>query len=130
MAARRTMSDYQQAGSGGIIFMGFLQAITLPLSYEQRRMSYRGIYSLIVAKVYEDKKLIEIEGVTDLIHQVKGLLDQAGEDYDPKYESHSTFSKDENKYVELLAQIFDKLSEIVTKTKLIEKITQEQEIFA
>lgn len=88
------------------------------------------MYSNIVAKIYEDEKLLKIEKVPELIQLAKDLLDQAGRDYRSEYESHSTTSDEENKYVELLALIYENLAGITAKTKLIEKVQQEQEIFA
>ena len=125
MAIRRGMSDYRQAGAGGIIFMGLLQAITFPMSYEQRKISYRGLYSAIVAKVEMDEKAKKNERIGTLIGATKLLIDQAGTDYKAYFESKETHSDLENNYTELLAQILDNLWEIAVKANLIENVTEE-----
>lgn len=134
MAIRRGMADYQQAGAGGIIFVGLLQSITLPMTYEQRRITYRGIYSAIVAKMQLDDKL---DGSTPIpalngktmdmvIGGTKLLLDQAGVDYKPSFEG-KTFGDLENAYCELLAQILDNLWVLAIQGKMIEKVMMTQE---
>ena len=125
MAIRRGMSDYRQAGAGGIIFMGLLQALTFPMDYEQRKILYRGLYSAIVAKVEMDKKAKDNERIGTLIGATKLLLDQAGTDYKAYFESKETHSKLENDYTELLAQILDKHWEICVKANLIETVTED-----
>jgi hypothetical protein len=124
------MADYQQAGAGGIIFMGLLQSITLPMSYEQRRITYRGVYSAIIAKLQLDDKqdgsipIPALNGRTldMIVGGTKLLLDQAYLDYNSSFESHSTTSKLENEYCELLAQIFDNLWLLAIQGKMIERV--------
>ena len=125
MAIRRGMSDYRQAGAGGIIFMGLLQALTFPMSYEQRKILYRGLYSSIVAKVEVDKKAKDDERIGWLISAVKLHIDQAGRDYKSYFESKDTYGELENNYAELQAQTLDKLWEIAVKANLIETVTED-----
>ena len=125
MAIRRGMSDYRQAGAGGIIFMGLLQSLTFPMSYEQRKILYRGLYSAIVAKVEVDKKVKEDKHIGMLISGVKILIDQAGTDYKSFFESKDSYGELENNYAELQAQILDKHWEIAVKANLIETVTDE-----
>ena len=129
MAIRRGMSDYRQAGAGGIIFMGLLQALTFPMSYEQRKILYRGLYSAIVAKIEVDKR-IKVDTELDarigiLISGVKLLIDQAGTDYKSFFESEDSYGELENNYAELQAQILDKHWEIAVKANLIETVTDD-----
>ena len=131
MAIRRGMSDYRQAGAGGIIFMGLLQALTFPMDYEQRKILYRGLYSAVVAKIEVDKR-IKLDTERDarigwLISSVKLLIDQAGRDYKASFESKETYDELENNYTELQGQILDHLWEISVKANLIEGLTVEQD---
>lgn len=119
------MADYRQAGAGGIIFMGLLQSLTIPMTYEQRKILYRGLYSAIVAKVEVDKKNKDDLTIGMLIGAVKLLIDQAGRDYKAHFESKDTYGELENNYTELQGQILDKLWEIAVKANLIETITDD-----
>ena len=105
--------------------MGLLQALTFPMSYEQRKILYRGLYSAIVAKVEVDKKAKDDVHIGTLIGATKLLIDQAGTDYKAYFESKETHSELENNYTELLAQILDKHWEISVKANLIEKVTED-----
>ena len=125
MAIRRGMSDYRQAGAGGIIFMGLLQALTFPMDYEQRKILYRGLYSAIVAKVEMDKKAKDNERIGTLIGATKILIDQAGRDYKSYFEDETSYGELENNYAELQAQILDKHWEIAVKANLIETVTDD-----
>lgn len=125
MTVRRGMADYRQAGAGGIIFMGLLQSLTIPMTYEQRKILYRGLYSAIVAKVEVDKKNKDDLTIGMLIGAVKLLIDQAGRDYKAHFESKDTYGELENNYTELQGQILDKLWEIAVKANLIETITDD-----
>ena len=127
MTIRKGMADYRQAGAGGIIFMGLLQAQGQEMTYEQRRILYRSLYSAIIAKIEIDQKLILEERISLLIGSCKLMLDQAGETYLASYESHQFFSKAENDYSELLAQILDQLWELSIKAKLIESVQVEMD---
>jgi hypothetical protein len=120
------MSDYQQAGAGGIIFVGLLQSITIPMSYEQRRITYRGIYSAILSKLEVDPILKDDKEIGMTIRATKILLDQAGKDYKASFEG-KTFGDLENKYCELLAQIYDNLWILAVKGKLIERVQMVQD---
>ena len=131
MAIRRGMADYRQAGAGGILFMGLLQAQGQEMTYEQRRILYRSMYSNEVAKVEMDetiKKNTELfDRISILIGSTKLLLDQARTDYRAAYEGHQTCDDAENDYSELLAQILDNLWEVAIKAKLIESVQIEME---
>jgi hypothetical protein len=126
MTVRRGMADYRQAGAGGILFMGLLQAQGQEMTYEQRRILYRAMYSTVVAKVEADDKAKKDERICMLIGATKLLLDQAGLDYKAIYEGKS-YDDAENKYAELLAQILDNLWEIAIKARLIESVQLEQD---
>ena len=128
MALRRTMADYQQAGTGGIVFMWLLQAGSLPMSYEQRRTMYRSIYSAVVAKIETMEKYKEDKDIGLIISGTFALLNQAGGDYKSRFETKATFDNLENNYAELLAQIYDQLWRLVTITGMIEKVTVEQDV--
>jgi hypothetical protein len=126
MAIRRGMADYQQAGAGGIIFVGLLQSITIPMSYEQRRITYRGIYSAILSKLEIDPIFKDDKEISMIVGATKILLDQAGKDYRASFEGKS-FDDMENKYCELLAQIYDQLWVLASKGKLIERVQMVQD---
>ena len=126
MAIRRGTSDYLQAGAGGSIWLALSQSMTLPMSYEQRRITYRCLYSAIVSKLEMDENLKEDKEIGIIVGATKILLDQAGKDYRASFEGKS-FDDLENKYCELLAQIYDHLWVLVMKGKLIEKIKLEWE---
>lgn len=134
MAIRRGMADYQQAGAGGIIFVGLMDGIVLPMSYEQRRIMYRGIYSAIVAKLELDTnikldepiKTLDGRTISTIVGATKILLDQAGRDYKPAFEG-KTFGELENKYCELLAQIYDQLWILAIQGKMIERVMVTQD---
>ena len=118
-------SDYRgPAGSGGIIYMGLREALLFPMSYEQRKILYRGLYSAMVAKIEVSKKKEDAD-IGMLIGAVKLLLDQAGTDYKAYFESKETHSELENNYSELLAQILDKHYEITEKAGLIETVIED-----
>jgi hypothetical protein len=126
MVVRRGMADYQQAGAGGIIFLTLLQSLTVEMTYEQRRITYRGAYSAIVAKLETDEKLKNDKEIGTIIGATKILLDQAGTDYRSSFEG-KTFNDLENKYCELLAQILDNLWILAIQGKLIEKVLVTQD---
>jgi len=128
MTVRRGMADYRQAGAGGILFMGLLQAQGQEMTYEQRRILYRAMYSNEVSKVEVDKKMVVDERIGLLIGSTKILLDQAGADYLSSYEGHQSWDTAENNYAELLAQILDNLWEIAIKAKLIESIIDDDKV--
>lgn len=131
MTIRRGMADYRQAGAGGILFMGLLQAQGQEMTYEQRRILYRSMYSNEVSKIEMDesiKKNQEIYSrVSIVLSSTKLLLDQAGRDYMSRYEGHNTHDSAENDYAELLAQILDNLWEVAIKGKLIESVPIEMD---
>ena len=126
MTVRRGMADYRQAGAGGIIFMGLLQAQGQEMTYEQRRILYRSLYSAVVAKIDMDDKTKKEQRISYLVKDTQKLLKQAGEDYQAPFEQ-KTYGEIENAYSELLAQILDALWEMAIRAKLIESITMEQE---
>ena len=119
-------SDYRgPAGSGGIIYMGLRESLLFPMTYEQRKILYRGLYSAMVAKIEVDKKASKDPYIGMLIAAVKLLIDQAGTDYKAYFESKETHSDLENNYTELLGQILDKLWEITEKASLIETVIED-----
>lgn len=128
MTVRKGMADYRQAGAGGILFMGLLQAQGQEMTYEQRRTLYRSMYSIEVAKLEVDSKLKDDPKMGMLIGSCKLMLDQAGTDYKSVYEGHQTYDTAENNYAELLAQILDTLWEIAIKAKLIESIIDDEKV--
>ena len=95
------------------------------MSYEQRKILYRGLYSAIVAKVEVDKKAKDDKHIGMLISGVKLLIDKAGTDYKSFFESKDSYGELENNYAELQAQILDKHWEISVKANLIETVTDE-----
>lgn len=128
-------NDYRgPAGTAGIIYMGLREALLFPMTYEQRKILYRGLYSAIVAKLYDNKKIREKNkkdpAVDLLIGAVKLLIDQAGRDYKAHFESKDTYGELENNYTELQGQILDKLWEITERTELVETITEDGVIMA
>lgn len=122
------MADYRQAGAGGILFMGLLQAQGQEMTHEMRRILYRSMYSNIVAKIDNDPKFRKDEELKEIISKTSELLIKAGEDYDPTFELLETYSQTENNFAELLAQILDHIWVLAIKAKLIESITVEQEV--
>lgn len=127
MPPRRTIGDYQAAGFGGLCFATNLNFMNLPMSYEQRLWSLEGNYWCIVAKIEDDKKYKDDTNIGVLIGATRLLLDQAGRDYNPLYESHATFNQKENDFRTLLCQIFGKVTELQGKCKMIERVQIEQE---
>ena len=132
MTIRRGMADYRQAGAGGILFMGLLQAQGQEMNYEQRKILYRSMFSNEVAKIEAIRDTLtkdteNFKRITGCIIITDSLLEQAGTDYRSSYEGHQTHDDAENKYTELLAQILDNLWEIAIRAKLIENITVEQD---
>lgn len=121
MATRRSLTDYQQAGFGGLSFATNLNFMNLPLSYEQRLWALEGLFACALAKIEDDTKYNEDREIGILIEGIRILLNQAGEDYRSRYESHETFDNIENKYRVLLTQIFSKILELQGKTKMIEQ---------
>ena len=127
MATRRSLTDYQQAGFGGLSFATNLNFMNLPLSYEQRLWALEGLFACALAKIEDDTKYKEDVEMGLLVGGIRILLDQAGEDYRSRYESHGTFDDTENKYRALLTQIFSKILELQGKTKMIERLVMTQE---
>jgi hypothetical protein len=130
MPPRRGPQDIIPPGAGGIVYLGTLDAIRAPLGYEQRKILYRGMYSLILAKIEDDEKYTKDEKIGVMVAGVKILIDKAGKDYKSQFESHTTYGDLENNYCELLAQIFDGLTQISQKCKIYEKEIIEQDVFA
>lgn len=128
MAVRRSLTDYQQAGFGGLSFATDLNFMNLPLSYEQRLWALGGLYACALAKIEDDMTFKEDADVGLLIGGIRLMLDQAGKDYKSRYETHTTFDDSENNYRTLLSQIFEKITQLQGKTKMIEKsiVTQDE----
>ena len=121
MATRRSLTDYQQAGFGGLSFATNLNFMNLPLSYEQRLWALEGLFACALAKIEDDTKYKDDKEIGLLIGGIRLLLDQAGKDYKSRYESHTSFDEIENNYRALLSQTFSKILELQGKTKMIEK---------
>lgn len=128
MAARRSMQDYQSVGFGGLAFLTHINLANTPMTYEQRWWSLDAEFWFTLAKIEEDPKYKEDPKIVMLISATRLLLEQACDDYQSHFEDHSTFGELENEYKKLLSQIMGKLTEIQGKTKIIEKVTMEQEM--
>lgn len=128
MTVRRGMADYRQAGAGGILFMGLLQAQGQEMTYEQRRILYRSLFSLESAKLEYDPSSKKDEIIIEKIKETQKLLLQAGKDYQSHYEGHQSFDQFENAYAELLAQILDNLWIIAIKAKLVENVIDDEKV--
>ena len=126
MVTRRALTDYQSVGFGGLSFGTNMNFANLPMSYEQRLWALEALYSFAVAKIEDDKKFKEDKDVGMLIAGTRLLLDQAGKDYKSQFESHDSLPDLENNYRRLLCLIFEKLTQIQGKTKMIEHVQAEQ----
>lgn len=115
-----SLSDYQSVGFGGLSFITDMNFLNVPMSYEQRLWALEGLYACAVAKIESDPKYKEDKDVGMLIGGTRIMLDQAGKDYDPLYEN-KTYGDRENTYRRLLCQIFENITEIQGKTKMIER---------
>jgi len=113
--------DFRQSGFGGLAYGTNNNILNVPMTYEQRWISLRGLYSCCLAKLEEDKKYKDDPELAGLFHDVKQLLDQGRKDYHSYFEGHESTDESENNYKELLSQIFDILTKIQAKTKMIEK---------
>jgi hypothetical protein len=127
MTARRSITDYQQAGFGGLSFATNLNFMNLPMTYEQRLWTLEGLYACALAKVENDDKYKTDADVEKLTKCLRGLLDQATKDYQSKFEDHKTNDDSENKYRRLLTMTFEKITELQGKTKMIERSIVEQD---
>lgn len=126
MAARRGLGDYQSAGFGGLSFATDMNFMNLPMRYEQRLWALEGLYACALAKIEGDANYCQDKEIGLLIGATRLLLDQAGADYKSHFESTTTFGELENNYRRLLSQIFEKITEIQGKTKMIERVVEEQ----
>lgn len=113
--------DFRQSGFGGLVYGTNNNILNVPMTYEQRWLSLRGIYSCCLAKLEEDNKYKDDEKLAVLFQKTKDLLDQGRKDYKSIFEAHESTSDLENNYKELLCQTFDLLTSIQAKTKMIEK---------
>jgi len=113
--------DFRQSGFGGLAYGTNNNILNVPMTYEQRWISLRGLYSCCLAKLEEDKKYKDNPELKKLFNDCKEKIDQANRDYKPYFEGHESIDQAENNYKELLAQIFDGLTAIQSKTKMIEK---------
>jgi len=127
MATRRSITDYQQAGFGGLSFATNLNFMNLPLSYEQRLWALEGLFACALAKIEDDVKYKDDKDMGLLVGGIRILLDQAGDDYRSRYENHESFDNMENNYRRLLTQTFSSILELQGKTKMIEKLVMTQE---
>lgn len=122
MPPRKGMtSDYQQIGFGGLAFATNLNFTNLPMTYEQRLWALEGLYAYSLAKIEDDTKYKEDRDIGMLVGAIRILLSQAGKDYQARFEDHTTMDDDENKYRTLLCQIFEKITQLQGKTKMIER---------
>jgi hypothetical protein len=128
MATRRSLVDYQAAGFGGLSFATNLNFMNLPMDYEQRLWALEGLYYCAIAKIEDDPKFKDDKEIGMIVGATRILLDQAGRDYQSKFESHETFDKSENDYRTLLCQIFGEITHLQGKTRMIERVQQEQEV--
>jgi len=127
MATRRSLTDYQQAGFGGLSFATNLNFMNLPLSYEQRLWALEGLFACALAKIEDDVKYKDDKDIGLLVGGIRILLDQAGDDYRSRYENHESFDNMENNYRRLLTQTFSSILELQGKTKMIERLVMTQE---
>ena len=127
MAARKVSADLMLAGFGGLSFMTLANFMNLPMSYEQRIWSLETIFWVAIAKIEDDPKFKDDKEISMLISGTRTLLNQVGQDYLSKYEDHKTHNEDENNYRKLVCQTFGKLTQILGKTKMIERQVMEQE---
>ena len=127
MATRRSITDYQQAGFGGLSFATNLNFMNLPLSYEQRLWALEGLFACALAKIEDDVKYKDDKDMGLLVGGIRILLDQAGDDYRSRYENHESFDNMENNYRRLLTQTFSSILELQGKTKMIEKLVVTQD---
>jgi hypothetical protein len=127
MATRRSLTDYQQAGFGGLSFATNLNFMNLPLSYEQRLWALEGLFACALAKIEDDVKYKDDKDIGLLVGGIRILLDQAGDDYRSRYENHESFDNMENNYRRLLTQTFSSILELQGKTKMIEKLVVTQD---
>ena len=127
MVARKSMQDYQSVGFGGLAFLTHINLANTPMQYEQRWWSLDAQYHFTLAKIEEDQKYKEDPEIVKLVHEIRGLLDRANTDYKSQFEGHETNNDDENNFKLLLSIIMGKLTQLQGKTKMIEKVTMEQE---
>jgi hypothetical protein len=119
---RRGMtSEYQQIGFGGLSFATNLNFANLEMSYEQRLWALEGLYAFALAKIEDDEKYKNDTDIGTLVGGIRIMLNQAGEHYLSRFEDHSTMDADENIYRTLLCQIFEKITQLQGKTKMIER---------
>lgn len=127
MATRRSLTDYQQVGFGGLSFATNLNFMNLPMSYEQRLWALEGLYACALAKIEDDPKYKDDSEIGLLVGAIRIMLEKAGKDYKSRYETHATFDEAENNYRALLSQIFEKITQLQGKTKMIEKSIMTQD---
>jgi hypothetical protein len=128
MTTRRGSLSQYPPGAGGVLFIATIQALTMPMTHEQRKIMYRGMYSVYMGKLQSDTAIKNTDELSTLIAGVKLLLDQQGDDYKSQFEDHSSYSKLENDYAELQAQIFDVHQLIIQKAKLMDTVVVTQEM--
>jgi len=126
------MADYRQAGAGGILFMGLLDAQGKEMTYEQRKILYRAMFDNASVKVEmaeltlsKDKE--NYKKIKDALKELEEWLDQADKDYLASYEGHQTHDEAENKYTTLLGMILKNIWIIAIRGKLIESVTVTQD---
>lgn len=132
MATKRGLTtDYQSAGFGWLSFNADNNFANLPMSYEQRLWQLESLYCFAIAKAEAEGRLRadteEGKSLLALVEELKKRLDQAGRDYRAEYENHDTFNQAENNYRTLLVRIFEKITELQGKLKMMEREVMKME---
>lgn len=133
MTIRRGMADYRQAGAGGIIFMGLLQAQGQEMTYEQRKILYHAIYVSELAKfeVLEDTIKTNPKTYEKIVTSLKllgELTEQADTDYKSGFESHNSYGGLENAFVKLLGLELSHLWIVAVHGRMIENVIDDEKV--
>jgi hypothetical protein len=128
MTVRRGMAYYRQAGAGGILFMGLLQAQGQSMTRLERRNLYEGLFYNAAAKIEEDLKLSKLVDIHMLITEVNEHIEQAGKDYLDIYDTSESPQDLKNNYDKLLRIVLEKLWRIAIKARLIESIIDDEKV--
>jgi hypothetical protein len=94
-------------------------------SYEEKRVIQHKLFSYLQAYLHEsysDKKAEEYNQKLDpLFGEVAGLISQARDEYKPTFEGIGTCDPDEKKFQETMDAIFEKLTDIISISHVIDK---------
>ena len=129
MTVRRVRPDTELHGFSALAAGTLFNLANIPMTYEQRWWSLDAVYYFALAKIEEDEKYNTDPKITMVVSGIRVLLDQANHDYKPQFESHTSSSDLENRYKELLSQIFGTTTGLMGKTHIIEHVKLEQEVF-